>query len=227
MNEHLTIIFRSIVTYFVLLFFTRVMGRKQISQLTYFDYIVGITIGSIAGEAAVNKNVEIVDIIISIAIWSVLTILISEITLKNIKLRLLIDSEPLLIIDKGKVIYKNMKKARYNMGDLLMQLRNKDVFYITDVEIAILEPDGKLSVLKKSEQTIVTVGDMNIKKSKAGMMVDIVLDGNIISSHLSLIQKDEKWVMSQLKARNINNIKDVIFAGVQPDEQFYLVIKYS
>jgi len=227
LNEHLIIVFRSIVTYFVLLFFTRVMGRKQISQLTCFDYIVGITIGSITGEAAVNKNVEIVDIIISIAIWSVLTILISEITLKNVKLRLLIDSEPLLIIDKGKVIYKNMKKARYNMGDLLMQLRNKDVFYITDVEIAILEPDGKLSVLKKSEQTIVTVGDMNIKKSKAGMMVDIVLDGNIISSHLSLIQKDEKWVISQLKARNINNIKNVIFAGVQPDEQFYLVTKYS
>jgi len=203
------------------------MGRKQISQLTYFDYIVGITIGSIVGEAAVNKNVELVDIIISIAIWSGLTILISEITLKNIKLRLLIDSEPLLIIDKGKVIYKNMKKARYNMGDLLMQLRTKDVFNITDVEIAILEPDGKLSVLKKSEQTIVTVGDMNIKKSKTGMMVDIVLDGNIISSHLSLIQKDEKWVISQLKARNINNIKDVVFAGVQADEQFYIVTKYN
>nr|WP_207714885.1 DUF421 domain-containing protein [Clostridium estertheticum] len=203
------------------------MGRKQISQLTYFDYIVGITIGSIAGESAVNNNVKISDILISISIWSLLTILISEITLKNIKLRLLIDSEPLLIIDKGKVIYKNMKKARYNMGDLLMQLRNKDVFYITDVEIAVLEPDGKLSVLKKVEQTAVTVGDMNIKKSKTGMMVDIVLDGNILSSHLSLIQKDEKWVMSQLKARNIDNIKDVIFAGVQPDEQIYIVTKYS
>ncbi|MBW9173153.1 DUF421 domain-containing protein [Clostridium estertheticum] len=227
MNGHLIIIFRSIVTYFVLLSFTRVMGRKQISQLTYFDYIVGITIGSIAGESAVNNNVKISDILISISIWSLLTILISEITLKNIKLRLLIDSEPLLIIDKGKVIYKNMKKARYNMGDLLMQLRNKDVFYITDVEIAVLEPDGKLSVLKKVEQTAVTVGDMNIKKSKTGMMVDIVLDGNILSSHLSLIQKDEKWVMSQLKARNIDNIKDVIFAGVQPDEQIYIVTKYS
>ena len=126
----------------------------------------------------------ILDIIISIAIWSTLTILISKITLKNIKLRLLIDSEPLLIIDKGKVIYKNMKKARYNMGDLLMQLRDKDVFYITDVEIAILEPDGKLSVLKKAEQTTVTTGDMNIKKPKTGMMVDIVLDGKILSSHL-------------------------------------------
>lgn len=74
--------------------------------------------------------------------------------LKNIKLRLWIDSEPLVIINRGKVIYKNMKKANYNIGDLLMQLRNKDIFYITDVEVALLEPDGKLSVLKKSEKLL-------------------------------------------------------------------------
>ncbi|HEY5563308.1 MAG TPA: DUF421 domain-containing protein [Clostridiaceae bacterium] len=196
MNEHLIMIFRSFVTYIILLTFTRIMGRKQISQLTYFDYIVGITIGSIAVEASVTRNINMFDIIVSIAIWSVLTIIISEITLKNIKLRLLLDSEPLLIIDKGKVIYKNMKKARYNMGDLLMQLRNKDAFYITDVEISILEPDGKLSVLKKAEQTTITVGDMKMEKPRTGMMVDIVLDGNILSSHLPLIQKDEAWVIA-------------------------------
>ncbi len=178
-------------------------------------------------ECAFNYNIKISDFLISITVWSLLTILISEITLKNIKLRLIIDSEPLLIIDNGKVIYKNMKKARYNMGDLLMQLRNKDVFYITDVYIAVLEPDGKLSVLKKSEQSTVTVVDKNIKKTKTGMMVDIILDGKLLRSHLSLIKKDEKWVMSQLKTRNVDNIKDVIFAGVQPDEQIYIVTKYT
>ena len=201
------------------------MGRKQISQLTYFDYVVGITIGSIASVASVDKNINMYEGIFSIIIWSILTILISEITLKNIKLRLLIDSEPLLIIDKGKVIYKNMKKARYNIGDLLMQLRDKDIFYITEVEIAILEPDGKLSVLKKAEHTTLTVGDMNIIKPKTGMMVDLILDGNILSSHLQQIQKNEEWVIAQLKARNINNIKDVVFAGIQADEQIYIVTK--
>ena len=201
------------------------MGRKQISQLTFFDYIVGITIGSIAGGAAIDKSVSILDGIISIGIWSILTIIISEVTLKNINLRLLIDSEPLLIIDKGKVIYKNMKKARYNMGDLLMQLRNKDVFNITEVEIAVLEPDGKLSIMKKSEFNILTVGDMKIKNQKVGMMVDLILQGNILSSHLHQIQKDENWLMSQLKTRGIKNIKDVIFAGIQADEQIYIVTK--
>lgn len=227
MNEHLNIIIRSIVTYLVLVIFTRAMGRKQISQLTYFDYVVGITIGSIAAEVDVNKTVKVFDGIISLLIWSVITILISEITLRNIKLRLLIDSEPLLIIDKGRVIYKNMKKARYNIGDLLMQLRDKDIFNITDVEIAILEPDGKLSVLKKSEKSTVTVGDLNIKLPKIGMMVDLILDGNILLPHLRLIQKDETWVLTQLKARNINNINEVIFAGIQADEQIYIVTRDS
>ena len=225
LNEHLNLVFRSLVTYFVLLIFTRAMGRKQISKLTFFDYIVGITIGSIAGVVAMDKSVKIIDGVLSIGIWSLLTIVISEITLKNINLRLIIDSEPLLIIDKGKVIYKNMKKARYNMGDLLMQLRNKDVFNITEVEIAILEPDGKLSILKKSEFSMVTAGDMKIQNPKAGMMVDLILDGNILSSHLSQILKDENWLMSELKARKIKSIKDVIFAGIQADEQIYIVTK--
>ncbi|HEX9026508.1 MAG TPA: DUF421 domain-containing protein [Clostridium sp.] len=225
MKEYLILFFRSVVTYFILVLFTRIMGRKQISQLTYFDYVVGITIGSIASVASLDKQVNMYEGIFCIMVWSILTILISEITLKNIKLRLLVNSEPLLIIDKGKVIYKNMKKARYNIGDLLMQLRVKDIFYITDVEIAILEPDGKLSVLKKSEHTTLTIEDMNIKKPKTGMMVDIILDGNILSSHLQQIQKDENWVITQLKARNIDNIKDVVFAGIQADEQIYIVTK--
>jgi len=225
MKEYLILFVRSVVTYFSLVMLARIMGRKQISQLTYFDYVVGITIGSIASVASLDKSVNMYEGLFCIIIWSVLTILISEITLKNIKLRLLIDSEPLLIIDKGKVIYKNMKKARYNIGDLLMQLRVKDIFYITNVEIAILEPDGKLSVLKKSEHTTLTIEDMNIIKSKTGMMVDLILDGNILSSHLQQIQKNEEWVIAQLKARDIHDIKDVVFAGIQADEQIYIVTK--
>lgn len=225
MQAYLNVLFRSIITYFVLLLFTRIMGKKQLSQLTYFDYIVGITIGSIAAAASVDRHIDVFQSCFSIIVWSILTVLISIAVLKSIKLRLWIDSEPLVIIDKGKVIYKNIKKAKYNIGDLLMQLRNKDIFYITDVEIAILEPDGKLSVLKKAEKTSVTAEDMNIKKPKTGMMVDIILDGNILSNHLLQIKKDEKWVAQQLKSKNIHNIKDVVFAGVQADGQIYIVTK--
>lgn len=225
MNYYLILLIRSVITYFVLLLFARIMGRKQIAQLTYFDYVLGITIGSIAASASVDKNISVIDGCFSIIIWSLLTILISIIALKNIKLRLLINSEPLLIINKGKVIYKNMKKAKYNVGDLLMQLRVKDIFYITDVETAILEPDGKLSVLKKADKAAVTAEDLNIKKPEAGIMMDIILDGNILFTHLPQVQKDEYWVLEQLKTRNINNINDVVYAGLQADGKVYIVTK--
>lgn len=225
MTIYLDILLRSIISYFVLLLFTRILGKKQMSQLTCFDYVVGITTGSIAAEASVDKSINILEGIFSIAIWSMLNILISEITLKNIKLRLWIDSEPLLIIAEGKVLYKNMKKAKYNMGDLLMQLRNKDIFYITDVETAVLEPDGKLSVLKKAEKASITPEDMNIKKPKAGMMVDIILDGYILYNHLSQIQKNEAWIIEQLRIMGIYSLKTIVYAGMQADEQLYVVTK--
>lgn len=223
MKEVISVLFRSVVTYVALLFFTRIMGRKQISQLTYFDYIVGITIGSTASIASVDKHVSMFEGVLSIAIWSALTIFISHVTLKNIKLRLLIDSEPLMIIENGKVNYRNMKKARYNIGDLLMQLRDKDIFYITEVEVAILEPNGTLSVLKKSQYAQVTIGDLNIEKPKAAMMVELILDGVILTSHLKKINKNEKWVIEKLKKRNINDLKTVVFAGMQSDGQIYIV----
>ncbi|ELC8443391.1 DUF421 domain-containing protein [Clostridium perfringens] len=223
MEDFIDVLVRSVVTYFTLLLFTRIMGRKQISQLTYFDYIVGITIGSTASIASVDKHVSLYEGIFSIAIWCIITILISEITLRNIKLRLLIDSEPLIIIENGKVNYKNMKKARYNMGDLLMQLRDKDIFYITEVEGAILEPNGTLSVLKKAEYTPLTVGDFNIKKPKTDMMVELILDGIILTSHLKKIKKDKKWVIKELKKRNISDLRTVVFAGLQSDGQIYTV----
>jgi uncharacterized membrane protein YcaP (DUF421 family) len=201
------------------------MGRKQISQLTFFDYTVGITIGSIAAMAAVDRSIPVLDGIMSIFIWTILTILISEISLKNIYLRLLIDSEPLLIIDKGKVIYKNMKKARYNIGDLLMQLRNKDIFKLTDVEAAILEPDGKLSVLKKTGLEAVTAKDLNINSSKSGITLELILNGKILNKHLDKISKDKTWLLNQINLKGIKNIKDIVFLGIQADGEIYFVLK--
>ncbi|AAK76892.1 DUF421 domain-containing protein [Clostridium acetobutylicum] len=225
MKHYMIVFLRSAISYIILLLFTRFMGKKQLSQLTYFDYIVGTTIGSIAAAASVDRHIDVFESCFSIVVWSVFTILISIITLKSIRLRLWIDSEPLVIINKGRVIYKNMEKAKYNMGDLLMQLRNKDIFYITDVEIALLEPDGKLSVLKKAEKSSVTVEDLGIQKPKTGVMVEIILDGTILYNHLQQIKKDEAWVKEQLKIKNIQDIKNVVFLGVQADNEVYVVTK--
>lgn len=118
-----------------------------------------------------------------------------------------------------------MKKARYNVGDLLIQLRNKDIFNITDVDTAVLEPDGKLSVLKKSGMECVTCSDLQLQKPAVGMMTDLVLDGKILTKHLSEVGKDAGWVFSTLYERKIYDLRQVVYAGLQADGEVYVVTK--
>ena len=208
-----------------LLVLTLIMGRKQLSQITFFDYVVGITIGSIAAVVAVDRRVDVLEGIIAILVWCAIPILIGFISLKNIQFRKLIDGKPIIVIQNGRIINKNMTRERYNMGDLLMQLRDKGIFDINEVEFAILEPNGKLSVLKKSRNNPVTLKDMNVTAPYKGLMTELIVDGYIIKSHLDTIDRDIPWLMTQLESRNVTDIHDVIFAGYMTDGQLYISLK--
>ena len=154
MNGYIEVLLRSIITFIGLLCLALLMGRKQLSQITFFDYVVGITIGSIAAVIAVDKTISVIDGTIAIVIWSVMPVIAGYIAIKSIKFRILVDGEPKVIIQNGVIINKNMLREKYNMGDLLMQLRDKGIFDISEVDFAILEPNGKLSVLRKPQQTV-------------------------------------------------------------------------
>ena len=225
MGGYVGILLRSIITFIGLLFLTHMMGRKQLSQITFFDYIVGITIGSIAASIAVDRSIGIIDGIIATVVWCAMPIIIGYIAVKNIAFRRFVDGEPKVVIQNGTIINKNMLEEKYNMGDLLMQLRDRGIFDITEVEFAILEPNGELSVLKKSQYNPVTPKDLSIPTNYKGLMIELVIDGRIISQHLKIINKDAQWLIDQLKNRNIHNIKDVIFAGLQTDGQLYISLK--
>lgn len=225
MEGYINIFLRSVITFTGLLFLALLMGRKQLSQITFFDYIVGITIGSIAASIAVDRSIGVIDGIIATVVWGVMPIIVGCIAVKNIAFRRFIDGEPKVVIQNGTIINKNMLKEKYNMGDLLMQLRDKGVFDITEVEFAILEPNGDLSVLKKSQYNPVTPKDLNIPTGYKGLMIELIIDGRIISQHLKIINKDTQWLIDQLKSRSIYNIKDVIFAGLQTDDQLYVSLK--
>ncbi|OGO77194.1 MAG: hypothetical protein A2Y23_03760 [Clostridiales bacterium GWB2_37_7] len=225
MNEYISILTKSIATFLGLLLIARIMGRKHLSELTYFDHIVSITIGSIIASIAVDRSIKALDGIITTVVWSTLPILIGYISLKSLAFRKVVDSEPLIIIQNGKILDQNMRKTRYHMGDLQMQLRQKDVFDITEVEFAILEPNGKLSVLKKVAYNSLTPKDMNIFTNDKGLMTELVIDGQIMASHLKMLNLNTEWLLEQLKARNIKNVEDVVFAALQTDGQLYISIK--
>jgi len=118
-----------------------------------------------------------------------------------------------------------MAKSRYHIGDLLMQLRQKNVFDITEVEFAILEPNGDLSVLKKPQYNTVTTKDLNIPTNYKGLMTELIINGQIMRYHLKMINVDIEWLLNQLKMRNITNVNDVIFAALQTDGQLYIALK--
>jgi uncharacterized membrane protein YcaP (DUF421 family) len=208
----MNIIIKSVVSFFVLLFFTRVLGKKQMNQITYFDYITGITLGSIAASVSVEEHVTLTIGLISFVTWSALAFLISFITLKSYKARIFFDGEPDIIIKKGKIMHKVIKKAHLNMDDVTMLLREKNVFSISDVEYAVLEPHGKLSILKKGKKYLPT---------------DIIIDGQIIRRNLLEIGQNDKWLLDELTKVNLSlsDVKRVFYMGLQEDGSVYISLK--
>jgi len=225
MNEYIEAVLRSVVTFIGLLGLTLLIGRKQLSQITFFDYIVGITIGSIAAVIAVDRTINIVDGAIAVVIWALMPITVGYIAMKSIRFRVLVDGEPKITIQNGVIINRNMLKEKYNMGDLLMQLRDKGVFDISEVDYAILEPNGKLSVMKKQQYNTITLKEMDIPSGSPGLMTELIIDGKIMEKHLESIGKNALWLSNQLKSRNIANVDTVVFAGYQSNSGLYISLR--
>jgi uncharacterized membrane protein YcaP (DUF421 family) len=225
MNQYIDIALRCIFSYFALLFLTRLMGRKQVSQLTFFDYVTGITIGSIAASISGDVSIKFWEGILAIAIWGGLTILTGYIDIKSIKARKIIDGEPVLLIKNGKIQGEKLRKSQLNMDDFLMLLREQQVFDITEVEFAIFETNGNLSVLKKSQYGTLSPKDMNLQTNYKGIMTDLIIDGNVIGKNLSEVKLNMEWLSSELAKQNIKNPKEVLFAGLQTDGQLYIATR--
>lgn len=218
-------ILRTIIVYILLLLLTRMMGRMVISQITFFDFIIAIVLGSVARVFAVDSNAPKYSSFIVLVTFTVLTLIINYMDIKSIKFRRVINDEPIIVAQNGKIIDKNLCKVPLSINDLLMLLREKNVFDISEVEIALVEYDGKLSVLLKSEKQPVTAENLNIQTKYKSLMVDIIIDGKVIKQNLSNENKDIQWLKSKLNAQNIKNIKDVFYAGVDSTGKIYISLK--
>jgi uncharacterized membrane protein YcaP (DUF421 family) len=219
---------RILSSFFVLLVLTRLMGRKEISQLTFFNYVSGITIGSIAASLAVLKDLSIWDGIYALVGWSVLTVVMGLIDLKSQGFRKLVEGQPIIVIKKGQIMENELRKARLDVDALNAMLRQKNVFSIADVDYAIFETDGKLSVMKKESKQPLTQGDMNIQKVKTEIYplpTKVVSDGTINKTNLSKLNLDEKWLEQQLRQAGVSSVSDVFYAVVQKDGTLYIDTK--
>lgn len=222
MNEALIVLVRGIIAFFTLLIFTRILGKQQVSQLTFFDYIVGITIGGIASNLTTNLTSTAWSHWAGLMVWTSLAYILQLITVKSKKATEYLDGKPTILIMNGKVLENSMKKVRYTLSDLLEELRNKEVFDLREVAFAVLEKDGKLSVLKKPEHLPATRKDLNIKTTPSCLDTQLIYDGIIIEENLHSINKTKSWLKNQLKKKGINDISKVFMASYNPNNELYI-----
>lgn len=221
----LSVIFKSFVIYIALYIIIRVTGNKEISQITLFDFIVAITIGSIAASASIDNTITIPMGIASMIVWAGLTFLLGYITLKSYRARKLLEGEPTILVQNGKIMRDNMKKIRFNLDDLLIQLRNKGIFNMSEVEFAMLEPDGKVSAILKSQFRPVTPNDLNINTNYEGLPAELIVDGDIIEENLKETGLNKGWLYTQLRNRGIDSESKVTYASLETDGTFYVSVK--
>ena len=204
---------RTIFTYFFVLVALRVMGKREIGKLSIFDLVVSIMIAEISAVSLQDTKLPIWHGAFIIILLVLLQIGVAFISLKSKRMHDLIEGKPTVLIAKGKINDSEMKRTRYNMNDLLMQLREKNISSVADVEFAILETSGKLSVFPKSEKQPVTPQDLTLTTRPLEMTTSIIVDGQVDYDKLSAINKSPKWLQEQLTMLGYHSPKEVFYAG--------------
>ncbi len=199
MPDWLNIVFRSLLFLITLFLMTKWLGKKQISQLSFFEYVNGITIGSIGAEVVTGLEQSIFLGILAIVTFAAIPFLAGFISLKNKSFRDFIEGKGAIFIKDGKIMEENLKKERYTSDELLELLRKKNVFQAADVEFAVLEATGDLSVLLKKENQPLTAKDIHLTVPPIKESQDVIMDGKILDEPLATIGQSRKWLNTELE----------------------------
>lgn len=212
MKDLLYIVYLSLGSITEMYFLTKLMGYRQMSEMSMFDYIVGITIGSIAAEMATSLDKNFMQPVVAMLVYALVSIVLSLISNKSLFLRRFIIGKPLVLYHNNVLYRENMKKAKFDLSELLGQCRISGYFDLNEVETIILEMNGKLSILPKSQHRPVTPEDLQLKTDTASLCANLILDGKLLKDNLKQSGKDEIWLIRQLHALGYKSYKDVLLA---------------
>ncbi|MCD5415075.1 MAG: DUF421 domain-containing protein [Clostridiales bacterium] len=215
---------RTIIVYSFVVFVIRIMGKRQIAQLQPFELVITIIIAEMATIPIEDPEISLLKGIMPIISLLLMHAFVSYVTLKSERARAVICGKPSIVIDRGMVVREEIKKLKINMNDLLEQLRCKDYHNIDDVEYAILETNGEISVIPKKEKRSVQCSDLGIKTNQEVMSITIILDGKLNKDNLIKSNKDLDWLNKQPKIKKVARIKDVFFAYISTSNEFFIQI---
>jgi uncharacterized membrane protein YcaP (DUF421 family) len=208
------ILLRGLIGFVFLLILARLLGKRQVKQITYFDYIVGITIGSLAAELTFSPDVRMSNFIVGMLIWSLIPMALSKLELVSYHFRKLSEGQPTLLIKNGHILEENLKKERLSVDELMIHLRQKNAFKISDIDTALMETNGIVNVLMKSELQPVTPKTAGITIEHEHMPHLLIIDGNVIKQELHANGYSEERLLGEIRKQGGESFSDVFVAQV-------------
>lgn len=202
---------------------TKILGKTQIAQLTAFDFIAAIVLGELVGNALFDKKAGLMDIAYVIVLWTTILYIIEIITQKFKGSRFILEGKPALIIHKGELIYEEMRKNKIDIGELQHLLRVKDVFAIQEVEYAVLETNGDISVVKKAPFQNPTKKDLNVFPEEPQMAITLITDGEVLTDNLDEAGVTRGWLEEEVKRQKYRSIKDIFYAEWLKDTKLFIL----
>ncbi|MBQ9886353.1 MAG: DUF421 domain-containing protein [Lachnospiraceae bacterium] len=225
MKEILYIIVLSLGSISVLFILTKLMGYRQMSQLSMFDYINGITIGSIAAEMATSLDQSFIQPLVAMLVYAGMSILLSWLSSKSITAKRFIEGKPIILFNNGELYKKNLKKAKIDVNEFLSQCRVNGFFDISKLQTAIMEENGHISFLEKSEYRPIVPHDVKIKPVQDYMVANVIIDGKVIYKNLQHTGNNIRWLNNHIKAQGANCIEDVLLATCDKENNITIYLK--
>ncbi|HLR15342.1 MAG TPA: DUF421 domain-containing protein [Bacillota bacterium] len=226
MNNMLPMLYETIFGFTALFLLTKVLGKTQISQLTAFDFIAALVLGELVGNALFDEKAGVLDIGYVIFLWGSLLFIVEIITQKFKGSRFLLEGKPSMIIYEGKFVYEEMRKNKVDVEEIQHLLRMKDIFSVQEVEYAILETNGDVSVLKKAAFQTPTISDLQVKQKKPEIAMTIITDGELIEDNLAEADLTREWVEKEVQKQYMDHIHEVFYAEYK-DEKLYVLPYYK
>ena len=219
------LVIRTFFLYFAVTFIMRMMGKKQIGQLEPFELVIALMISDLATYPMEDIRIPIIHAVIPIITLLFLQVATSFIEIKSEKARRILTGNPSILIRNGKIDIEELRYQRFNINDLLEELRIKGYFNLSDIQYAILETSGQLSILPKTGISAATKDDLNINITQESLPIPLIMDGNINYKNLELIKKDETWLNNLLKQHKIFNSNDLFIGMLDSNKKFYYQLR--
>lgn len=224
-NECLSVAIRSIYSLITLFFVTKLIGKKQVSELSLFDYVIGISIGNFTAEMTMDLERHYINGMIAIIMFGLIAYLVSIITMKSMFFRRIIIGVPTILIQNGKIIEQNLKSVKLDINELLEQCRGNGYFDLNEIEYAIMETNGKISIMPLSKYKPLTPKDMNIKVKREGLCSNIVIDGHLMKNNIENMNKTIEWVEKELKVKGYKDINKILLATLDIEDKITIYEK--